>query len=74
MTPREYAELAIAAVLLGVGIWLYRKPSPGPEGGPATYGNQGAVLLIIVAIILAIHGSGLLRYKPSAAEIEAAGQ
>lgn len=70
MTPREYAELAIAAVLLGLGVWLYRKPSPGPDGGPATYGSQGAVLLIIVAIILAIHGSGLLRYQPDPIEQE----
>src|SRR5215203_3753152 len=74
MTPRELIELAIAAVLLGVGIWLYRRPQSddsAPDGGPATYGNQGAVLLIIIAIILAIHGSGLLRYQPNPVELEA---
>lgn len=70
MTAREIIELAIAAVLFGVGIWLYRRPVPEGEN-PEHYGSQGAVLLIVVAIILAIHGSGLLRYKPSPSEIEA---
>ena len=70
MTSREIIELAIAAVLLVAGLWLYRRPSPEPDH----YGSQGAVLLIIVAIILAIHGLGLLRYHPSADEIEAARQ
>lgn len=68
MTSREILELGLAAILLGAGIWLYRRPSPEPD----KYGSQGAVLLFIVALILAIHGLGLLRYHPSPAEIEAA--
>ena len=51
MTTQAILELAIAAVLLGVGIWLYRKPVPQPDG----YGSQGAVLLFAVAAILVIH-------------------
>lgn len=68
MTPRELIELALAAILLGTGIWLYRRPSPEPD----KYGSQGAVLLFVVAAILAVHAFGLLRYQPTPtpAEIE----
>jgi hypothetical protein len=51
MTTMQILELAAAAVLLGAGIWLYRKPSPEPDH----YGSQGAVLLFAVAAILVIH-------------------
>lgn len=68
MTPREILELAIAAILIVAGIWLYRRPTPEPDH----YGSQGAVLLFVVAAILIVHGTGLLRYKPTPAEIEAA--
>ena len=67
MTSRDLLELALAAVLLGIGIWLYRRPSPAPD----RYGSQGAVLLFIVALILGIHAWGLLDYRPTTAEIEA---
>ena len=70
MTNRELLELAIAALCIVAGIWLYRRPSPEPD----RYGSQGAVLLFVVAAILIIHASGLLRYSPSPAEIEAARQ
>lgn len=68
MTSREIIELGLAAIALGAGIWLYRRPSPEPDH----YGSQGAVLLFIVAAILAVHGLGLLRYHPNPDEIEAA--
>ncbi|MEO6199110.1 MAG: hypothetical protein ABIO68_04150 [Sphingomicrobium sp.] len=70
MTPGELVELALAAICLGAGIWLYRRPSPEPD----KYGSQGAVLLFVIAAILVVHGLGLLRYHPSASEIEAASQ
>ena len=70
MTSRDLLELALAAVLLGIGIWLYRRPSPSPD----KYGSQGAVLLFIVALILGIHALGLLDYRPTTAEIEASRQ
>ena len=70
MTAGTMIEIAIG-VALGVGaVWLYRKGAK--EDG--NYGSQGAVLLLIVAAILLIHGLGLLEYRPSQAEIEAAQQ
>ncbi|MEO7564144.1 MAG: hypothetical protein ABIR63_07350 [Sphingomicrobium sp.] len=74
MNPRDLIELALAAICLGAGIWLYRRPSPATEGNPDRYGSQGAVLLFVIAAILTVHGLGLLRYHPSATEIEAASQ
>lgn len=68
MSTFQILEVAIAVVLLVAGIWLYRRPSPEPDH----YGSQGAVLLFVVAALLAIHGLGLLNYRPSPSEIEAA--
>jgi hypothetical protein len=63
-------ELAAAVVILGTGIWLYRRPAPASEGG-GTYGNQGAVLLFVVAAIMGVHALGGLDYHPSQGELEA---
>jgi len=65
MTSQQVVELALAAVLLALGVWQYRKRAA--DG--SRYGSQSAVLLFIVAAILAIHGSGLLQYRPSPAEL-----
>jgi len=59
-------ELAAAVALLVAGIWLYRRRASETRN----YGSQGAVLLIAVAAIMAIHALGLLEYRPSPAEIE----
>ena len=54
-------ELAIAAALFVAAIWLYRRRGKDdPE-----HGSQGAVLLLVIGAILAIHGLGLLEYRPS---------
>jgi hypothetical protein len=66
MTLVSIIELAAAALILGGGIWLYRARRGADEG----YGSQGAVLLFVIAVILAIHGSGALRYHPSSSELE----
>lgn len=59
-------ELAAAVVLLGAGVVLYRrKPGDGNS-----YGNQGAVILLVVSVIMAIHALGGLDYHPSAAEAD----
>ena len=66
MSIGNMIELAVAALVLGGGIWLYRARKQADEG----YGSQGAVLLFVIAVILAIHGSGALKYHPSASELE----
>ena len=58
-------ELAAAAALIAGGIILYRKR--GRED--PKHGSQSAVLLMAVGAILAIHGLGLLDYRPSPSEI-----
>ena len=65
MTTGRMIELAAALLLLAASVWLYRRPK-GPDG----YGSQGAVLLLVVAAIMAIHALGLLEYRPSRGELE----
>lgn len=66
MTTGRMIELAAAVVLLAAGIVFYRrKPADG-----SNYGNQGAVILLVVAVIMAIHALGGLDYHPSKAEAE----
>ena len=59
-------ELAAALVILGAAVWLYRRRA----GADADYGSQGAVLLLVVALIMGIHALGGLDYHPSASELE----
>lgn len=66
MTTLRMVELAVALLLIGVGIWLYRARKSADEG----YGSQGAVLLFIVGAIMGIHALGLLEYRPSQSELE----
>jgi len=66
------AEVAAGVAMLVGALWLYRRPGPATEEGSGNYGSQGAVILLIIAAILLIHGLGALEYHPSEAEIEAA--
>jgi hypothetical protein len=67
MTALQVLEVAVAAALIAGGIVLYRRRTK--EDG--SRGSQGGVLLIMIGLIMAIHGLGLLEYRPSQAEIEA---
>jgi len=58
-------ELVLAVLLLGAGIFFYRRRDMGDS-----YGSQGAVILFVVAAIMAIHALGGLDYHPSSAEAE----
>ena len=60
MTTASILELALAAVLIVGGIVLYRRR--GRED--PRQGSQGAVILMAVGALVAIHGSGLLEYRP----------
>ena len=53
-------EVLLAAALIVGGVLLYRRRTK--EDG--RYGSQGAVILIFIGAILAIHGLGLLEYRP----------
>ncbi len=59
-------ELVVAVLLLGAGIVFYRR-KPTDEN---SYGNQGAVILLVVGVIVAIHALGGLDYHPSQAEAD----
>jgi hypothetical protein len=61
MTLPAIIELAVAGALIVVGIWLQVRS----KREDATHGSQGAVILLIVGLIMAIHGLGLLEYRPS---------
>lgn len=66
MTTVQLIEVVVAAALIGGGIWQQvrtRRTSPNR-------GSQGAVILIVVGLIVAIHGLGLLEYRPSQGEID----
>ena len=65
MTTNTILELALAAALIIGGAWLYwRRGKDDPR-----HGSQGAVILMIVGLILAIHGSGMLEYRPMESEL-----
>jgi hypothetical protein len=66
MSGARMIELAGAVALLGGGLWLYTRRTPD------RYGSQGAVLMLVVGAIMAIHGLGLLDYRPSSGELELA--
>ena len=66
MTTGRMVELAVAVLLLVAGVVLYRrKPADGNS-----YGNQGAVIMLVVAVIMGMHALGALDYHPSAAEAD----
>jgi hypothetical protein len=58
-------ELAVAVLLLVVGVVAYRRRDKSDS-----YGSQGAVLLFIVAAMVAIHALHLMDYHPTAAEAD----
>ena len=60
MTTAKIIELAVAAALIIGGAWLYWRR--GRED--RQHGSQGAVILMFVGAIVAVHGSGLLEYRP----------
>ena len=66
MTTGRMIELAAALLFLVASIWLYRSRKTADQG----YGSQGAVLLLAVGAIMAIHALGGLDYHPSATELE----
>ena len=65
MTAIQLLEIAVAAILIGAGIWRQvktRRSSPNR-------GSQTAVILIAIGALVAIHGLGLMQYRPTEGEI-----
>jgi hypothetical protein len=67
MTNTQIIELVVAAGLIALSVVVYRRKGPEGDGG---YGNQGSVIILFIAILLIVHGLGLMEYRPSQAEIE----
>ena len=66
MTTVQLLEIAVAAVLIGAGVWRQvrtRRSSPNR-------GSQTAVILIVIGALIAIHGLGLMEYRPSQGELD----
>ena len=59
MTAVQILELAAALALIAGGAVVYRRG-----------GTQGGVILLVIGLIVAIHGLGLLEYRPSRTEIQ----
>ena len=68
MTTGAILELVVAIALIAGGIWHYRRR---PRGTGRRGDTQGAVLLMLVGAIVAMHALGLFSYRPSQAEINA---
>ena len=60
MTAGQIIELAIGAALIVGGVVLYRRRSREDS----SHGSQSAVILMFIGLIMLIHGSGLLEYRP----------
>jgi hypothetical protein len=68
MTTSAVLELVAALALIAGGMWHYRRR---PRGTGRRGDTQGAVLLMLVGTIVAMHALGAFSYRPSKAEIEA---
>ena len=67
MTTPQILELAAAALIIGAGIYLMRRrASDGSRRG-----SQGGVILLLIGALIAIHGLGLTKYRPSQTELDA---
>ena len=68
MTTTQIIEVAVAVALIGAGIWLQVRG----RRVDAQHGSQGAMILLAIGAIMAIHGLGWLEYHPSQGEIDRA--
>jgi uncharacterized membrane protein YwzB len=66
MSSGRMVELVAAVMFIVAAVWLYRRNRAVDRG----YGSQGAVLLLVVGAIMAIHALGALDYHPSASELD----
>lgn len=62
MTLPRAIELAVAALIIAAGVVVYRRRDKSDS-----YGSQGAVILLVVGAIVAIHALRLMEYRPGSA-------
>jgi hypothetical protein len=62
--------LGAAMVFIIAGVIVYRRGARQDSN----HGSQGAVIMLVIGVILAIHGLGLFEYRPSQSEIEQAAE
>ena len=65
MTTPRAIELAVALLLFAAGVVIYRRRDRSDS-----YGSQGAVILLVVATIVAIHALSLMDYHSTQAEAD----
>ena len=65
LSTGRMVELAAAVLILAAGVYFYRRRDTSDS-----YGSQGAVILFVVAVIMAIHALGGLDYHPTAVEAQ----
>jgi hypothetical protein len=65
VTAGRAIELAVAALILAAGVAVYRRRDKS-DG----YGSQGAVILLVVGAIVAIHALRLMEYRPGAGDAD----
>ena len=58
MSTGQIIEVIVALGILVGGAVVYRRG-----------GTQGGVILMVIGLIVAIHGLGLMDYRPSPAEM-----
>ena len=68
MDWRQLLQLAVAAALIIGGVLQMRRRA---KEGSRT-GSQGGVIMLAIGALVAIHGLGLMDYRPSPAEMERA--
>jgi hypothetical protein len=59
-------ELGAAVILLAAAVIFYRRRDKADS-----YGSQGAVILLVIGAIMAVHALGGLDYHPSQSELDA---
>ena len=65
MSTASILEVAVGIAMLIAAVVIYRRRDKSDS-----YGSQGAVILMVVAAILLIHGFGAMEYRPSQSELE----
>jgi hypothetical protein len=65
LSPARMIELAAAVLILGAGIFFYRRRDSADRQS-----GQGAVILFVVAVVMGIHALGGLDYHPTQSEAD----